>query len=664
MNKAAIFITGYIILFIIAIISLSMATERYYLSQFSDKNLAISMNIANNITTLEDQMNKTLHNAVMHLENYLIINPHPTRQQLIDLSEKLQVSALNFFDINGKLEVTSSDSFDNPKLKKFFKTYSIINEDPEWYEQIKKHDIYVTPIPYVTFNLRPDRPWKTVLRWNQSLGKFLTARFWGDSLTNILSNNIGLHKELLSIKVFSPSGKAIMEDQKKDSVAIPLPITKKYIEDPVIINSKHAIYVYFSFGGIKHSPTAKLFGLTNDNSSIYFYNIMLEFSKKNLNNQIMIMNLSLGTIIVLMFAIIYLVRNNLRQKSLHRLSLLKQANQIHHDVASPLMSLDWGMNSVIRDKKITDNDSALQLKQSIEAVKDIVNDLRYLYDDNIQKELKFSTELIYPIIHSAFSSSRLLLNDQQKDRRLTFEITKDWNLLVNLDPGALRRALLNLIKNAIESNGKITISLKQQNNNAVITISDTGKGIDANILKQMMSGKSITHGKVEGRGLGFSYAKNTVEQLGGTISLESEIHKGTKQIITFPISDNKPSWFVDKINLENIKTIVIVDDFPGIHNIWKEKLRSKNIKLIHIYSSSEFEKFIAKNKETNDILYLIDFSLEDVFNNGLTLITANHLQNKSILVTSKYLESFVKNASIKNGIKILPKEFIGFDVFV
>jgi hypothetical protein len=70
--------------------------------QFSDKNIAISKNIANNILGIEDQMNKTLHNAVIHLENYLTTNPHPTRQQLVDLSRKLEISGLNFFDINGK----------------------------------------------------------------------------------------------------------------------------------------------------------------------------------------------------------------------------------------------------------------------------------------------------------------------------------------------------------------------------------------------------------------------------------------------------------------------------------------------------------------------------------------------------------------------------------
>ena len=43
-------------------------------------------------------------------------------------------------------------------------------------------------------------------------------------------------------------------------------------------------------------------------------------------------------------------------------------------------------------------------------------------------------------------------------------------------------------------------------------------------------------------------------------------------------------WFVDKISLENVKTIVIVDDFVGIHKIWDEKLKDKNIKIIHIYS--------------------------------------------------------------------------------
>ncbi len=202
------------------------------------------------------------------------------------------------------------------------------------------------------------------------------------------------------------------------------------------------------------------------------------------------------------------------------------------------------------------------------------------------------------------------------------------------------------------------ISLRKENNNAVITITDTGCGIPEDILKQMMSGKQITHGKDGGRGLGFSYSKQTIEQLGGTIELKSEVNKGTTQIIILPLEIAKPSWFVDKVDLKNIKTVVIVDDFAGIHKIWDERLKDKRIKIVHIYNSKDCDEFMKSNKNKTDIFYFIDFSLETISDNGIALIKKYKLQNQAILVTSKYLEQFVKEQSIENGIKILPKEFI------
>jgi signal transduction histidine kinase len=661
----------WVLIILLALLCFSMldiAIEKFLAKREIVKDEAILQSVTGNIVSIEKQMEKFLANGAAIIESEYLKNPNPTIDQVKDFLNKANIDSLFIYNSAGRPEFSSTGSLQNPKFKDYYARFNSLFKRDDYYRDVMAKTREIISLPIIIPVEGWNYPFKLSILWNKKLNKFFEVKIRNVGIKEILLDDINIHQEILSLKIITPSGYVLAEvnhNDKLDDATVKTPkITpiNRYIDSIKIDELKNAILLKSSFGDNKINKNAASRGLTNDDK-YYFYTAIIEFSRSDLNKQILLVRIAFIIITILLFGIIYFIRNNFHQKHLHKLSLLNQAHQIHHDVASPLMALDWGLNAMIRNKDITENEKTTQLKQSIEAVKDIINDLHYLHDDSIQTNLKLSTELIYPIIYSAFSSSRLLLSNDKKINHLTFKATKDWNLLVNINLAALRRVLINLIKNAIESEGKITISLKRQDNNAVITITDTGKGIEADILEQLMSGKSVTNGKIAGKGLGFSYAKKTIEQLGGTIALESKVNKGTKQIIKFPISIDKPSWFVDKISLKNIKTIVIVDDFSGIHEIWKEKLKDKNIKLVHIYNSKKFINFITKNKNADNMLYLVDFALEDVRNNGLSLIRKNNLQSKSILVTSKYLEQFVKNESIKNGIKILPKEFIKFDIF-
>lgn len=105
------------------------------------------------------------------------------------------------------------------------------------------------------------------------------------------------------------------------------------------------------------------------------------------------------------------------------------------------------------------------------------------------------------------------------------------------------------------------------------------------------------------------------------------------------------------INLQNITRVVIIDDFIGIHNIWRDKLRNyKNIDIISFFSKKEAQKYIQDfRNELKNSFFFVDYLLKTILENGISFITKNNLQNQVILVTSKYLESFVKNKSVINS---------------
>ncbi len=113
--------------------------------------------------------------------------------------------------------------------------------------------------------------------------------------------------------------------------------------------------------------------------------------------------------------------------------------------------------------------------------------------------------------------------------------------------------LRNLISNAIKythQNGEIKINAKQNDNNVIITVTDTGVGIDSEKLQKIfcINEKSSTIGTENetGTGLGLILCKEFVEKHDGKIWAESEEGKGSKFIFLIPCRSD---------SLGNINTI-------------------------------------------------------------------------------------------------------------
>jgi PAS domain S-box-containing protein len=103
----------------------------------------------------------------------------------------------------------------------------------------------------------------------------------------------------------------------------------------------------------------------------------------------------------------------------------------------------------------------------------------------------------------------------------------------------LESILLNLISNSIKYKSPerapiIQIKTKTINNKVVFTITDNGLGIDLNRHRHKLFGLHKTfHRNSEAKGVGLFLTKNHIESMGGTITAESEVNKGTTFTIYF-----------------------------------------------------------------------------------------------------------------------------------
>jgi PAS domain S-box-containing protein len=122
--------------------------------------------------------------------------------------------------------------------------------------------------------------------------------------------------------------------------------------------------------------------------------------------------------------------------------------------------------------------------------------------------------------------------EKQVDERLTY---------VYSDQDKIRQIVLNLLSNAAKftHEGKILLAASQDGDNLRVAVSDTGIGISAEalprIFKEFQQADNTTTRQYGGTGLGLSISRNLARLLGGDLTVESELGKGSTFTLVIPI---------------------------------------------------------------------------------------------------------------------------------
>jgi two-component system, NtrC family, sensor histidine kinase AtoS len=137
-----------------------------------------------------------------------------------------------------------------------------------------------------------------------------------------------------------------------------------------------------------------------------------------------------------------------------------------------------------------------------------------------------------------------LLNGTFKSKSIDF-IMNITNQCVLADSKQLKQVFLNLIRNSIEaigSNGKITISAFEQQDDVYIRIQDNGEGVPDSIKRELFEPFSTS--KSNGTGLGLNVVKTIIENHQGSIELYTSDNTGTTFQIRLPICSSTSNRFV------------------------------------------------------------------------------------------------------------------------
>jgi len=223
-------------------------------------------------------------------------------------------------------------------------------------------------------------------------------------------------------------------------------------------------------------------------------------------------------------------------------------SDVSHELRTPLTVIK-GEVSLMRKMGKTGGGVDEEALQSIEAEVDrltrMVGNLLLLGQAESGKlPLDLKPVELDTILLEVFQQVRTLASG-----KLSVQIGEIEQLTLQADRDRLKQVLLNIASNAVQytpANGLVTLSLVRQEDQARVTIADTGPGIPAadlpHIFERFFRGeKSRTRSPGSGFGLGLSIAYWIVRSHGGTIDVSSREGKGTTFIILLPLDAAQPA---------------------------------------------------------------------------------------------------------------------------
>ncbi len=208
---------------------------------------------------------------------------------------------------------------------------------------------------------------------------------------------------------------------------------------------------------------------------------------------------------------------------------------ISHELKNPLTLIQSTLQLIGRHYPEVTNDPLWpQLLLDINYMSQLLSELSSL---NSSQTLHYSQINIRQFLTNIVSSFSSATQIQNKELTLNFE-TEQKSFMG--DSMKIREAFVNLIKNALEateSGDQIVIDVKSRWNRLVVTISDSGSGMDACRLDTIFE-PFVTY-KTDGTGLGLTIVKNIVTAHGGAVQVYSKPGIGTKFILIFPLSPSE-----------------------------------------------------------------------------------------------------------------------------
>ncbi len=210
------------------------------------------------------------------------------------------------------------------------------------------------------------------------------------------------------------------------------------------------------------------------------------------------------------------------------------------------------------------------------------------------------------------------LKIQQKGLEFIYNIDPKIPNLLCGDPLRLGQILINLTNNAMKftTQGEIILSIKVQNaENGKITllfeVADTGIGMNEiarkNLFKPFTQADSSTTRKFGGTGLGLAICKSLIQQMNGSINVESVQDKGSRFIFDITIAYKNPANLLDKIKPSfgfADKQFLVIESNSQVNQAICNSLKLFSSKIFSVGNFPEIDNNLNNINSSVDVIFI------------------------------------------------------------
>ena len=315
----------------------------------------------------------------------------------------------------------------------------------------------------------------------------------------------------------------------------------------------------------------------------------------------------IGMFIVIVFASFFIIINNQQKKKQYRLEVSLKAQKtileskekflenMSHEIRTPITSILGYLNllneeGVIAEKRIRYTNSAI--KNSKKMISSLNNFLTLLSAEKSPVESSQKTSINLTDFIKEITAT-YLPDFEIKKMNFYYKTNANHNLVITYDIESLKAIINNLISNAIKysnSNTSVYFSIILKESSLIITVKDQGYGIEKDEKEKIFTRfyQTKKNRTTAGFGIGLSLIDELVKRLNGTITLETEINKGSVFRVEIPF----------KLSNYTLNTSSIQNDF--------KLLTSDNSLDTKTKESNNYPKALIVDDNTEMISYLKD----------------------------------------------------------
>lgn len=210
---------------------------------------------------------------------------------------------------------------------------------------------------------------------------------------------------------------------------------------------------------------------------------------------------------------------------------------VAHEINTPLASINSN-NSIIAKliKQIGDSEITETLSEINELDREAVNRISKMVKSLKQFVRLDEADLQEADINKELDLTLDLIRHETKNK---VEIAKNYSKLplIKCYPNMLNQVFMNILVNAcqsIQKTGKIAVTTNFKDDNLIVKIKDSGKGIPPDEINKIFTAGYTTKGVGVGTGLGLAISEKIIQKHNGKITVKSTLGQGSEFVITIP----------------------------------------------------------------------------------------------------------------------------------